>query len=436
MYQGAPQINTKKIIEISILIVIILWVIFFIINYFRCTNDEAPILTIHSQGVCDDGTLDIYTGIGYQYRVYNSSSLTKSEFVPIWAPVEQCIVSNGLPQADTEFDIPSNKKRESNYRGLVYFYEDKYNLLGAYKCLNTDSSCTLAVSGYDFYDIDRGDILNYRERIEMTPIFSRYGFVDDSRVQNRKYGDEGYERIIYYYDITNRKILAQFADVKFSTYTRNKYYGTGDKENRIIIKDKETNKWGLVKFKEDGTFENILEYEYESINYNEDSGYYILKNDEGWQIYDIEKDNVLISGIEDPIFDVWENNNMSFYYKTGTRTKIDDKSAYVFNITKFDGSTLVSGKNITSIIRTKHLVMYLSRDDNSLHFIDYTGKEKEEPIKLYFVDFTKDKITHPCLEYSIESNGEAIFVRVYKESGYNSEYETHRINSTRWRYKN
>ena len=55
MYNAPAKITKKKLIEIIILILIIIWVLMFMVNYFRYTRDEPPILAIHTKHICDDG---------------------------------------------------------------------------------------------------------------------------------------------------------------------------------------------------------------------------------------------------------------------------------------------------------------------------------------------------------------------------------------------
>ena len=436
MYSGIPKMSKKKIIEISILICILLWVLFLMINYFRYTADKPPLFAIHTKTVCDDGFVHNYGTLGYSYRKYESTSTNFTEFVPFWEPIKQCQITNGLPATYSNYPVPSNPKYQPNYRGLVYFFSGRTNLVGAYKCVNTDDSCTLATSGYDEFNIDNTDILlALKEQPNMGLLYDRFGFVDDSLKQEFKKGDSQYARTIYYYDVRGNKILEKFADVKHSTIDRYGY-GIGDPNNNYVVRDYDSRKWGLVNFKEDGTYEKLLDYEYDSINYNIYTGFYILSKDEKWYVYDLNKDEYIIKDYDGVIYDFWENNNMSYYYKTGYKTKLDTgEEYYAYSIKKVDGDDLLDVSNVASIVHTRNIIMYWKYDDNTLHFMDYVQNDKVVPIQLFFRELdTENNHFMPAFEYTISDDRKSISIKVFERRDLDSPFHIYMVNSSLWKY--
>ncbi len=430
MYNKRPPITKKKMIEIGILIVIILWVLIFMINYFRYTKDQPPIFAIKlgAGSKCDDGTVTQYYGVGYVYRKYVSTSTNYSEFVPFWKGRKPCQESNGLPIAPTNFDIPNNPGRETKYRGLAYFYTNKVRLVGAYKCLNTEDECDVAQAGYDSYNIiDADGLYKVDPKPHMYSLFDTYGFVDDSVKQDLKYGDKQYIRTIYYYDFINHKILYKFGDVKYSSI--NEYDMGYAKDNRYIIRDYDSSKWGLLEFSEDGKYKEILKMEYDSINYDEDTGYYILLKDNKWSIYDLDNDKYVLSDMDDVIYDVWQNGNLTYYYKTGI-TYEGNTTFKIFNINR---DAFLDKDNIVNVIASKKFVAYVNGKERKIHIIDYTATEYNEPIKLYFLDLDHDRKTHPAFEYEISSNYLAIIFKVYKGRELKYDFERYSISTTSWK---
>ena len=78
-------------------------------------------------------------------------------------------------------------------------------------------------------------------------------------------------------DINGNKpeILAKFADVKHLKLEEYTELGTGD-DYKYIVKSMDNHLWGLIKIKNSGKIEQVLPYEYESMTYDIDTGYYIL----------------------------------------------------------------------------------------------------------------------------------------------------------------
>ena len=436
MYNGVTKLPRKKLIEIIILIIVLLWILLFTVNYFRYTRDEPPLFAIHFKNTCDDGVVNTYSSFGYTYRKYESTSLNQTEFVPFWIPQKKCALTYGLPQTYKDYSIPNNPKYKPNYRGLVYLYVGRTNLIGAYKCVNSEDKCTLATSGVDDFNIRNTDkLLALSSQPNMAVVYDRYGFIDDSIQQDDKKKDGQYVRTIYYYDARKNVIIDRFADVKHSLFNKYKY-GIGH-DNDYIVRDYDSRKWGLVHFNEDGTYDNILEFEYDSINYNVDTGFYILGKDDKWSVYDIDNDAYIIKDYEGVIYDFWENNNMSYYYKTGSKNKSEDgEEYYSYAIYKVDGGVLLDVPNVASVVHTRSLIMYWKYDDNTLHFMDYVQNDRVQPVQLYFKELDNgNNHFNPSFEYDVEEgDGDTyVMLKVFKERKMGSNYYRYRVNSAHWK---
>ena len=435
MYDAPVKLSKKKLIEIIILIAVLVWILLFTVNYFRYTRDETPILAIHYKSPCDDGFVHSYSSLGYTYRKYESTSTNFTEFVPFWMPPKTCNLTHGLPMTHKNYPVPQNPKYQPNYRGLVYFYVSRTNLKGAYKCINTEDACTLATSGFDDYNIKNVDKLEaLKEQPNMAMVYEKYGFVDDSLNQQYEKGEQQYVRTIYYYDVTKNVILERFADIKFSGL--DKYnYGIGDPNGNYIVRDFESRKWGLVNFKEDGTYEKILDYEFDSIDYNTYTGFYILSKDEKWYVYDLKKDEYIIKEYDGVIYDFWENNNMSYYFKTGVKDKLPTgEDYYAFKIHKLDGGMLLDVPDVAAIVHTKHMIMYWKYDDNTLHFMDYVQNDRVEPMKLYFRELDTEKNHfNPAFTYEFDYQGKFISLRIYEGRELKYGHKSTYVNSSTWK---
>ncbi len=432
MYDGPSKMTKKKLIEIIILVLIIIWILILMINYIRYTREAPPILSLHTTSVCDDGTIDSYAAFGYTYRKYSSTSTNYSEFVPFWVPAKTCKISNGLPATYTDYAIPKNDNYVENYRGLVYLYRGTH-LYGAYKCINTDE-CTMARSGYDQYNISNTDPLTkLKSQPSMAILYDRFAFIDDSLKQDGQYGDEQFVRTVYYYDSLNNVLLARFSDVKHAGLNDD-YKGIGDWNNYIMVRNFDTMKWGLVEFKKDGSFENILDFEYDSINFNDYTGYYILKKGDTWSIYDLENKTYVLENCKDVIYDVWENNNKSFFYTIGNKATDKEGNDYIeFKIRRLDGESFLDVPSVWSIVHSKYIIMYWVKDDNTLHFRDYVADNRILPIKLKFAELdTENNHFNPAFTYKFGTNYKGISLNIYEGRELNYSYNSYYISIHDW----
>lgn len=430
MNEGIKKENgKKKILEIFLLILILFWALLFLVNYLRYTNDKVPIFSIRKITEYEDGEVKEYISLGYIYRIYNRRSIQKVEFVPFWVMMEKTSDSSGLPYTHKDYNVPENENKVDKYKGLLYYYGDNRKLIGTYKCINSERDCNKAYSGIDKYDIVNSDYLTIKDSVKIYQVYNKYAFIDDSIKQNAVYGEEKYKRTIYLFDIENNKIINRFGDIKDSVYDTYLKASIGD-VNRYIVKDYNSNKWGIIKLFEDGNIEQVLPYEYDSINYDIDTGYYIMCKDNKWFIFDLNNNKVLSNESTEVIYDVWVNNNNTYYYKTGVNNS-DNKYDINYKIFRIDGQEFLNKPNITEIYSNKYFVMFLNKDDMTLRFIDYSGEEKKQ-LQLYFTDMNKDDYTHPAFEIQ-EAKEDYIAIYIYQGKELKYKFDRYYIYVDRWK---
>lgn len=434
MYQTPKKMSTQKMVELVVLIAMILWGILFIVNYLRYTDGKNPILALHIERKYDDGVVNEYISFGYVYRAYNRVSVTREEFVPFWIGLENPEALPDLPVVDTDYEVPENIKRYDKYKGLLYYYSRKGELLGTYKCINTTMGCDKAFGGYDSYNTNNKDAITEHDPYTLGMIHDTFAFVDDSLKQETEYGDLNYSRIVYLYRFLEDEehkpeIIAKFADVKMSTLDEDYELGYGEND-RYIVKSMDTGKWGLIKIDADGDITVELDYIYDSISYDEDTDYYILCKDGIWFIYDLYKKTTVSAESVDPIYDVWKNNNYTYYFKTGRDRTIGDETFVDFRIFRIDGNEFLNIDKVTQIVERDTYIMYLTSEDNTLHFMDY-GKAERYKIKLYFSKMHYDEFSHPAFQIYSENKG-VLLLRIYKGRELKYDYETKTVNTNRW----
>lgn len=435
MYQAPKKLSKQKMIELVILLVCIVWGLLFIFNYLRYNDGKPPIFALHFNRKYDDGFVDEYISLGYIYRSYNRNSITREEFVPFWVLLENPEPAPDLPVIDMDYNVPENTRKLDKYRGLLYYFNRKGELLGTYKCLNSTMDCNKAFGGWDDFNTLNNDPVTALETPKnLGMIHEKFAFVDDSVSQQVKYGDPTYSRTVYLYrffdeDDYDPEILAKYADVKMSTVDENYDIAYGDND-RYIVKSMDNNKWGLIKILKDGTIETPLEFEYDSITYDIDTDYYILCKNGTWYVYDLYKKEVVSVESSNPIYNVWRNKNNTYYFKVGIDRTVGKESFTDYKIYRIDGKEFLNVDRVTQIVEKDSYVMYLTSKDNKLHFIDY-GKVERYVVQLYFSQMKHTELTHPAFEIFAE-NKNAIILRVYKGRELKYDYDSVSVNTLRW----
>lgn len=441
MYQQPKKMSTKKKIELICLIAIALWLVLFAINYVRFTESKALLLSMHLTHEYDDGVTEEYVSLGYVYRQYKRNSVNREEMVPFWVLMENPKAEPDLPVVETDYVVPENYRKQDRFRGLLYYFDVKGELLGTYKCLNSNGNCNKAFDGSDIYQLEVNDPVTWDdERRTLGAIYDKFAFVDDSAPQDISYGDPAYDRIVYLYrfldpaldeDGNKPEILAKFADVKGSTIDENKNVLYGD-DYRYIVKSMDNQKWGIIKIKKSGAIEEVLPYEYESITYDVDTKYYILCKDKKWFVYDINKEKMVSIQSEYPIYDVWSNANRTEYIKVGVDRTVGSDEFTDFKVYRIDGKALLDGDKITAIFPRGKYLFYITARDNYLRFMDYS-KEEVYKFKLNFWRLKHDTLTQPAFIIYNETEN-YLTLRVYDTRELSYKYETVVINTKNWAF--
>lgn len=437
MYHTPEKIPTKRWIQIIAIIIAILWSILFIINYMNYTKSKPLILATHNTKEYEDGYVEEYVSLGYTYRIYKRVSIAREELVPFWVPRENPESEPDLPKVEVIplEEIPSNPQRKDKLRGLLYFYGEKRELAGVYKCVNSNGHCEKAYSGWDKYNTSNKDALTkIDDKLHtLSTIHNKFAFVDDSIEQSVKYGSEAYQRIIYLYQFNEgeEKIIAKYSDVKESTYDKEKELAYGD-NNKFIVKHFDTAKWGVISISEKGTIEEVIPFEYDSIDFDEDTKYYILSKEDKWSIYDLNQQKELVTDVTEPIYNVWHNNNLTYYYKTGTdRNPYSEKITVDYKIYRLeDNKPFLTLPHVTEVIERGNYIAYITEDDNILHFLDY-GKVERHKLQLAFSELHHNNLNNPAFVIWRESE-KLMTLRVYKGREPGNDYETITINVYNW----
>ncbi len=410
--------NKKKTKEIVIIILVIIWGLIFLINYLNYSNSKPLILALTKTHEYKDGTIKEYISLGYIYRIYNLSNYQNEELVPIWKAKKQFENSNGLPVTHKDYNVPENENHADKYKGLLYYYNDDRELIGTYQCINTVRDCDKAIGGNDIYNIYNSDPLTIRKENYIDTIHGKYAFIDDSKNQLAKPNTEDYDRIIYLFDIEKNELIAEYKDIKSSyqdEYTK-KY--VGDNYNYIVKNN--DNKWGIIKVNEDGTIEETLPFEYESINYDQDTKYYIMKKDSKWYIYNLEVKDKVSFETEKIIYDVWINKNKTRYIKVGSINENTGKTD--FEIYRLDGEIFLNDKKINYIYEKENFILYQDNNSSKLKIINY-AKDILEEYDIYFANLESSENTHPSFEIKEEYG--YLKIKVYKGQELKYDYETH-----------
>lgn len=435
MYNEPPKMSQSKKIELILLIVAMAWLLLFIFNYVRFTQSKSLFLSFHvTDDSYDDGYVEEYIGLGYIYRRYQRNAIAREELVPFWVGRENPESEDALPKAATGYEVPDNPTGHSKFRGLLYFFNIKRETLGTYKCLNSGTDCEVATSGYDYYNtLNKDPLTRPTESYPISNIHETFAFVDDSYPQETNYGNPSYTRTIYLYRFLEEdpEIIARFADVKGSTFDENTETYGGD-NSKYIVKSYENNKWGLINITEKGTIEEVLPFEYESISYDIDTKYYILCKEGKWTIYDLNNDKVLSNESDDPIYDVWRNTNITYYYKTGRDRTVGNDSFVDYKIYRLDGKEFLNIDRTIEIIERENCIIYLTSADKTLHFLDYSGEERYK-IPLKFLELEHTYLNNPAFEIDYELNGIMVF-KIYEGREKSYSYETVSVNTLHWDY--
>ena len=164
MYSEPKKMSSKKKIELLILVIIALWLVFFAINYVRFADSKAPLFAMHLTHKYDDGVTEEYVCLGYVYRQYRRNSVNREEMVPFWVPMENPKALPDLPVVETDYKVPENIRRQDKFRGLLYYFDVQGELLGTYKCLNSNGYCNKDFTGHDSFNLLEKDPTTFGQK--------------------------------------------------------------------------------------------------------------------------------------------------------------------------------------------------------------------------------------------------------------------------------
>mgnify|MGYP004639643335 FL=1 len=359
----------RRIVVVSTILVVSLYTIFFLVDQSRFKKGQKPLITFKEvTKTYNDGTVTSRYGLGWVFREYNRESLLDTEMVPFWKRIRQdydaaTTVDSNLPQVVTGYEVPDNPDELEKVDGVIFLY-DGGHLLDTYKCILSDTDCEIATS-YLYSDEVSG-----MYDVKMSIVDKRYAFI-------REYQDKGTENETSYvllYDIKNKQILAKYEDIHYSKRENGK--GIIDSSKYII---KKNGLWGIDQVI-NGRVSNVLDYRYYGINFYFNSKKYVLKSDEGYQIYDINA-NSFSNFITDKIEDIVGSGTNTFYT---TKTVNNDGVFY----TLYNANTLESVLEGTASYIELHNGFIAYVRDNKLYLSDFSGNNLlDREIPLYFNNY-------------------------------------------------
>ena len=359
----------RRIVVVSTILVVSLYTIFFLVDQSRFKKGQKPLITFKEvTKTYNDGTVTSRYGLGWVFREYNRESLLDTEMVPFWKRIRQdydaaTTVDSNLPQVVTGYEVPDNPDELEKVDGVIFLY-DGGHLLDTYKCILSDTDCEIATS-YLYSDEVSG-----MYDVKMSIVDKRYAFI-------REYQDKGTENETSYvllYDIKNKQILAKYEDIHYSKRENGK--GIIDSSKYII---KKNGLWGIDQVIS-GRVSNVLDYRYYGINFYFNSKKYVLKSDEGYQIYDINA-NSFSNFITDKIEDIVGSGTNTFYT---TKTVNNDGVFY----TLYNANTLESVLEGTASYIELHNGFIAYVRDNKLYLSDFSGNNLlDREIPLYFNNY-------------------------------------------------
>ena len=422
MYSLEEKKKKKKRWEIIVLVLVLTWSVFFLIDYIRYQNSNHPLIVINKKTkTFDDGTVTEYYSLGYIYREYKRRAIGEIELVPIWKKMKNPEAIADFPITYTDYNVPDNPAMEKKYKGLLYFYQYD-ELIGTYKCLNTKTACNNAQNGDDGYNINEVDEIN---KLAEQPIFymfdEGYAFIEDSLEQTNA-NKKQFKKTIYLFDVKNNKIIGEYSDIRYSIINEETGYAESVDNNFIVMNSKK--KWGLINVK-DGVITEVLPFEYESINYNERTGFYIIKKDK-WSVINLETKEET-QGFDDMIVDLHPYNN-----KLVALTAKEVNGDYLYNTSYIDGKEILGDLNIIHLSFQDNFLIYVN-DKFELFITDYEGKKlvDKNGIVIYFDDFYQSNMQNSAykLEFMIDNTVNLVIPR---KKELNCNYDVYTISLESW----
>lgn len=401
MYNDRAVKRKKKIIEISILSIVVLYILLFIVDYVRYKNSMPPLITINKKTVeFSDGEVKEYFGLGWVYREYRRKAIGKIELKSFLSKMARPQAVGSFPVTKKDYEVPDNPDRLDELKGIIYFYGIGSENLRTYKCLNTANDCFKATSGSDDYNISTLENNTEVEEPKFALYNKRYAFIDDSYKQEDKANKNQYERTIYLLDLQKNEIIGEYKDIKYSLINKEGlaegYLG------RYIVKG-DNHKWGIIEITNEG-INNLVDFVYDSINFNEATKEYIVLKDEKWYLLN-DKTKEESEKFGEIIVDAYFSNGKK-YVKTITIDKRGLDTFKYYKIFNSDGSSVLNTNNLVLAFVDGDYAISVDTNNifRAIRILD--NKVIFDGIKLAHTNYIGTNDTLPAFKVDVYSNGE------------------------------
>ena len=94
-------------------------------------------------------------------------------------------------------------------------------------------------------------------------------------------------------------------------------------------------------------------------------------------------------------------------------------------------TAMIDKEEVINVYETSTFILYVDYTDKAIHFIDYTGEAKREPIPIYFFELTHDKTTNPAFSFKLSEYG-YMLLKVYKGRELKYDAEEYSISTKIW----
>lgn len=265
----------------------------------------------------------------------------------------------GLIFRDDKNFLEENPNHDFYYKGHLWFYNEKDELLSSYECQTEICELTTPTIDDGVYGINyfkNGTLKNVSKSY-------KYTFITDGAV-------------IYLYDVVSGKSL--------QTYKNLKNYNTNVKNNAYIVQNSDE-LWGVLTVND--MLGVVLPFEYDFIGLVENSANedeilntekFVVKKDNKWYIVD-ENNSAISSHFDDPIIDY---NNDYIFTKNGEIVKIYSYQGFEY-INNYTVKDYILEDKYIGIITNNYLLIYenlANRYIGNISIVGVTGKLSLEKV--------------------------------------------------------
>lgn len=272
----------------------------------------------------------LYNDNYYGLNTYNKEGIQKSSSYAFKVSVNESMATIYIKNNDKteesalnlkDGEASSYKKYYSYFDGILYFYsdEEKTNLIGNYPCQNKNTFEDNLDFNHCNVAYDNPNEYNYKNQASqaknLLPIYNnRFVFITDTLDINQE------ETKLY--DFTTNKVIATYATVNASVSNNDGILTLVDNQTNIIVKNK-SNKYGMISLSSNG-LSKIYDFIYDEMErigdniqvkqndkykimfaidsssasypakiYDYNQNYYIIKETNGYAIYDTSANKVI-----------------------------------------------------------------------------------------------------------------------------------------------